>query len=105
MPGRIAYHLQCPTARCLEQLNLICPDHIVSRFDIAIDLLVSDAEVAEALRAEIDLMITQPWHGKRKARNFGTTRYLAGKGSRRNFAIYADLPSKIANCPAVHIEL
>src|SRR5215217_4791868 len=43
-PGRIAYRIQCPTARCLEQLDLICPNHIVTRFDIAIDLLVANAE-------------------------------------------------------------
>src|SRR6476620_612182 len=50
-PGRIAYRIQCPTAKCLEQLALICPDHIVTRFDIALDLLVSDAEVARTLCA------------------------------------------------------
>jgi len=104
-PGRIAYRLQCPTASCLEQLALICPDHIVTRFDIALDLLVSDAEVARTLCAEARLLTPQPWHGKREARDFETTQYIASKGSRRNIAIYADRPSKIANCPTVHIEL
>jgi hypothetical protein len=104
-PGRIAYRVQCPTARCLERLDQICPDHIVTRFDIAFDLLVADAEVARALCAEVRLLITQPRHGKRKASDFETTRYLASKGSQRNIAIYADRPSKITNRPAVHIEI
>jgi hypothetical protein len=104
-PGRIAYHIQCPTARCLEQLDLIYPDHIVTRVDVAVDLLVANADTARALCAETRLIVTQPRHGKRKASDFETTRYLAGRGSPRNIAIYADRPSKITNRPAVHIEI
>src|SRR5215213_4327419 len=41
-PGRIAYHVQRPTVQCLKQLDQIYQDQIVTRFDIAIDLLVHD---------------------------------------------------------------
>ena len=104
-PGWTTYRIQLPSALCFGLIDQIFPNHLVTRFDIALDLLVSDTEVARTLCAEARLLTTQPWHGKREARDFETTQYIASKGSRRNIAIYADRPSKIANCPTVHIEL
>src|SRR5215217_5374359 len=59
-PGRIAYHVQRPTVQCLKQLDQIYQDQIVTRFDIAIDLLVHDGQAASELLGELRLLVTQP---------------------------------------------
>jgi hypothetical protein len=80
-------------------------DHIVSRFDIAIDVPTQTSADATFLTSAIRRLAIQPRHGKRQSADvMATTAYAAARGARRNYAIYGDKPSKVTGEPCSHIE-
>jgi hypothetical protein len=90
-----------------EALELIeeNADHIVSRFDIAIDVPTQNSADATLLTSAIRRLAIQPRHGKRQSADvMATTAYAASRGARRNYAAYGDKPSKVTGEPCSHIE-
>src|SRR4051794_17834978 len=51
--GKARIEIQFPGTECLKQLDKLYPANIVSRFDFAIDFIVSDEEAAAALNADL----------------------------------------------------
>jgi hypothetical protein len=113
--GEITYHrsktglfvarIQRPTLSCISYLTKLVPDHIVTRFDIAFDLLTHSSKQAQQVQNSILRHLTQPWRGHRKVTRYQTTIYYGAKRTRRNLAMYATRPSKLTGGPAAHIEL
>jgi hypothetical protein len=104
--GKARIEIQFPGTKCLKQLDKLYPDNIVSRFDLAIDFIISDEEAAAALNADLRLLITQPWHGNNIAVDYITTSYLRQPWRGRNVALYSDKKAiKVINSPTVHLEL
>jgi hypothetical protein len=80
-------------------------DHIVSRFDIAIDVPTQTSADAILLTSAIRRLAIQPRHGKRQSADvMATTAYAASRGARRNYAVYGDKLSKVTGEPCCHIE-
>jgi len=104
--GKARIEIQSPGTECLKQLDKLYPANIVSRFDLAIDFIVSDHEAAAALNADLRLLITQPWHGNNTATDCLTTSYLRHAWRGRNAALYSDKKAiKVINSHTVHLEL
>jgi hypothetical protein len=79
-------------------------DHIVSRFDVAIDVPTQTPADATLLTSAIRRLAIQPRHGQRRSADVMTTAYAAGRDARRNYAVYGDRPSKVTSEPCCHIE-
>jgi hypothetical protein len=100
--GRI---LQQSTASARKFLATASPEHIVGRFDIALDLVTANKEDAVVVHRLLRRSLTQPWRGKRRRRGrCKSTDYLCQPGTGRNVAIYSDRVSKIDGRPACHVE-
>jgi len=57
--------VQRPTTESLQRIASLIPRHLVTRMDIALDLIVDDNADAEVLKKLLDTHLTQPWRGKR----------------------------------------
>jgi hypothetical protein len=76
----------------------------VYRFDVALDLHTSSQVDAFEVQQRLASIITQPWRGGREAKNYQATTYYGQARTRRNIVMYADVPSKMHNTFAAHIE-
>jgi hypothetical protein len=98
-------------AETLEYLAAIDGDYLVSRFDIALDLMTTGKSWARRLaadmyrrlclryhRAERGLRIDRGRHGER------FTIYWGPANARRSICVYADRLSKVTGLPCCHIE-
>jgi hypothetical protein len=100
-PYRLSLQQPQPEALKLIGYNL---DHIVSRFDVAIDLPTETHPDADLLTSMIKHLQVQPWHGKRRSRSFKETAYVSQRSTARNLVIYGDNESKVTKGPCCHIE-
>jgi hypothetical protein len=98
------YHIHQPSLPTIGYISTEQPNHLISRFDLALDFIVTSADdrlwFADFLRQHL----TQPWRGKRERTLYEDTLYLGPKSTRRNVVVYLS-PSKITSQPAVHLEL
>lgn len=98
------YRIHRPTQRTIDYISTERPNHLVTRFDLALDFIVASAN-ADLLLAEFFRQhLTQPWRGKRHRTVYEGTIYLGPASTRRNTALYVS-PSKITGQPAVHLEM
>ena len=100
-PIRLTLHQPRTEALRVIEENL---DHIVSRFDVAIDVPTQTSADATLLTSVIRRLAIQPRHGQRQSANVMDTAYAASRGARRNYAVYGDKPSKVTGEPCCHIE-
>jgi hypothetical protein len=98
-----------PSADALRYIEQHWRDHLIVRFDVAIDFFTRSIEDAIALRNLLWRIVVMQWHGKRKTHLYdGKTLYHSQPWQGRNFAIYDDEFSKIDPTtpqPNVHFEL
>jgi hypothetical protein len=89
----------------IENIERQWPDHIVSRFDLAIDFITSSSEDSTKLISFLRHHITQPWHGRRnRLIDYKNTIYFDHKKAFRGIKLYPTI-SKIVGKPAAHLEL
>ena len=80
-------------------------DYVLTRVDIALDLITEKSVHADYLKRKIDFHLIQGWRGKSvKVVVEKETIYFRGIGSRNNICIYSDKPSKMTDEPCCHIE-
>jgi len=107
--GRWQYRLlfQRPDRNALQKFEKFTAGrYLINRVEIALDLLVSTKAEASALEAHLLKHVVQKWHGDRKVTRFKHTTYWSSDGwTARNFALYADRPSKMTGEPCAHLEL
>jgi len=98
------YRVQQPSVPTLEYISTCHPDHLVTRFDLAVDFIVGSADDQSALADFLKQHLTQPWRGKRDRTVYEGTLYFGPASTRRNVAVYLSR-SKITGQPVVHLEL
>jgi hypothetical protein len=96
--------LQQPSMETVQCVTRLSPDHIVCRFDVALDLHTLSQADAFEVQQRLESIITQPWRGEREAKIYEATTYYGQARTRRNIVIYADVPSKMHSTFAAHIE-
>jgi hypothetical protein len=96
--------VQRPTTECLRRIASLIPQHLVTRMDLALDLIADDVTAAAAVKKFIDAHLTQPWRGKRSCAWVAASTYWGKASTRRNIMVYHDRPSKIRGSPACHVE-
>jgi hypothetical protein len=105
--------LQRPSPETLLRIADLLPGHILSELQLALDLFTDSLEIAETLAREWNLTLTLRWRGNSKTGRSHDTFYgaarktqptITARKTRRNWANYADLPSKLINQPVVHFE-
>jgi hypothetical protein len=77
---------------------------LLSRVDIALDLLTNTRTEAEEVKAILDRHLVMAWHGMQKLSRVKETTYFGGRPARNNIAIYSDRPSKVNGSPCCHTE-
>jgi hypothetical protein len=98
-------------AQTLERLAAIDSDYLISRFDVALDLMTTGKAWARRLAADMyqrlclrchraarGLRIERGRHGER------FTIYWGPADARRSIAVYADRVSKVTGAPCCHVE-
>jgi hypothetical protein len=93
-----------PSLLTIEHVGTERPNHVITRFDLALDLIVTSASTQVLLYNFLRQHLTQPWRGKRERTVYKGTVYLGPASTRRNVALYRS-SSKITSQPAVHLEL
>ncbi|HEV2162667.1 MAG TPA: hypothetical protein VGR52_10620 [Stellaceae bacterium] len=97
--------LQQPNHEVLAAISEFEPRHIVSRCDVAIDLITATQDDARALNEFLAFHVIMPWRGTRCRRIVRIATYYGPPHTGRNLAIYPDRPSKVDGRPACHVEL
>jgi hypothetical protein len=96
--------VQRPTTESVRRIASLIPRHLITRMDVALDLIVNDIAAAKAVKKLLDTHLTQPWRGKRSCAWAAESAYWGKASTRRNIMTYADRPSKIQTSPACHVE-
>jgi hypothetical protein len=93
-----------PTTEILRYLSGGFDAHVITRFDVALDLVTRTFGEAEALHNYIERRLVQPRRSPSGVKRFKSTVYYARASARNNIVIYSDKPSKIDGRPCCHIE-
>ena len=96
--------VQRPTTESLRRIASLIPQHLVTRMDLALDLIVDHVAAAAAVKKLLDTHLTQPWRGNRSCAWIDDSSYWGKASTRRNIVVYADRPSKIRSSPVCHVE-
>jgi len=97
--------LQQPSREFLAAEDWTEEPQLVSRLDIALDLMTSTVDDAEAVHHFLDTHQVKPWRGRQTQVRFGGTTYSAlGAGTSIQLVKYSDRPSKVSGQPCCHIE-
>lgn len=99
---RITLHQ--PPRAALDVVAKVSRDHVVSRMDIAVDLIARTQQEAAEVGKFLEFHMTQKWHGERETRLEENTGYFGQRSTSRNIAVYSDRPSKTSGQPCVHVE-
>jgi hypothetical protein len=93
-----------PSPLTIDYVSKERPDHVVTRFDVALDFMVTSAYAESLLADFLWQHLTQPWRGKRERAVCEGTVYFGPASTRRNVGVYRRV-SKITHQPAVHVEM
>ena len=72
-----ALRLHQPTPATLRLLRELLPDHIVSRYDVSLDLITATQADAAAVHELLRPILTMPWRGQRTTTSVEDTDYFA----------------------------
>lgn len=98
------YRIHQPSPLTFDYIITERPDHLVTRFDLALDFIATSAHARLLLADFLRQHLTQPWRGNRERTIYKNTVYFGAASSRRNVVVYVS-DSKITHQPAVHLEL